>query len=154
MCQGVKDSLCIVARTMSALHGPWDQKHANRISYVEWLQLGCRDGATIKSQICDHSRMSSSSNNLLRNKGWNLNMSTIYMQTNSNIIPDLLKTASSSPRHTHFTSVSLFFCYRFGSSALCFPRWTAGASATFLQCRIIWKAASFTRERTVLSQWL
>ena len=65
-------------------------------------RLGCRDGATINSQICDHLWMSACSRMQLHYTGWNSNMSTIHMQTISDIILDLLKTASSSPStHTH-----------------------------------------------------
>ena len=74
-------------------------------------RLGCRDGATINSQICDHLWMSACSRMQLHYTGWNSNMSTIHMQTISDIILDLLKTASSSPTHarTHAHTSPLCF---------------------------------------------
>lgn len=46
-----------------------------------------------------------------------------------------LTDAMTAVSYTYFSSVSVF--YRFGSSALCFPPWTDGASATFPRCQII-----------------
>lgn len=90
-------------------------------------RLGCRDGATIKSQICDHSLMSACSNSLLHNKGWNSNMSTIHMQTSFDIIPALLKTASPPPNTPTFYLHLLVFLlqvWEFSSLFSSVNRWS------------------------------